>query len=181
MSLFITLHVCTTIQTNITAIKNRLFDNSPLGNIEGHTASREVESLWDDVVAGDPAYKTFEFREKILRVAIPAFGTDTIYEWVVAQAQSDMHTEYQQRWIEETLQYVFLGKPREYSYNVWFSMITSGHGDKTKLMSRIVNDTVGRNGAFHQCTILEFINRWVSQPRGVDDLISSLHVLFGKR
>lgn len=173
--------VAHTAPLDISAIKNRLFDNSPLGNIEGHTANREVESLWDDVVGGDPAYKTFEFREKILRAAIPAFGTDTIYEWIVSQLQSDMHTEYHQRWIDETLQYVLLGKPREYSYNVWFSLITSGHADKSKLNSNVVSSTVGRDGFAHQCTIVEFINRWVSQPRGVDDLIASLHVLFGKR
>lgn len=165
---------------DLTTIKQRLFEKLPTNFVDNLSANREVESLWDDVVFGDPAYKSFEFREKILKVALRAFGTRSIFEWIAAQADSDMYTEYHHLWIDETLQYALEGKPRTYTYSAWFALFSCGSSDKSSLISPTVRRHFGTDGS-RDFSINDFLVAWVSQPRGIDDLIESLHILFGKR
>ena len=172
--------VALTQSMDILAIKNHLFSNAPIGKSSGYTANLEVENLWEDVVAGDAAYKTFEFREKILKVALRAFGTKSIFQWIAAQAESDLYTDYHHRWIDETLKYAVGGVSREYAYSAWFALFACGSSDKDALISPTVVSYLGRNGE-KDIPIDEFIVRWASQPRGIDDMIESLHILFGKR
>ena len=107
-------------------IRHRFFDPNAVSNPQGHTASVEVMSLWTDIYAGSPAVKTFEFQEKILRLAKVAFGTELVSDWVKIQAASPTYTDYHHRWIDETLKYVLTGAPREYTYNTWYSLMTVG-------------------------------------------------------
>jgi hypothetical protein len=165
----------------INSIKHKLFDSSPITNVPAHTANREVTSLWQDVLAGDTAYKTFEFREKILKCALAAFGTGQLYTWIVAQEKSNFHTGYHRQWIEETLEYVLTGKRRQYTENVWFSLIVLGDSDRAKLQSSTVIQQVMPGGPYHTLSIADFITMWAQADRGIDDMIASLHILFGKR
>lgn len=173
--------VALTLPQEPTAIRHRLFDTTPLTNVSHDVSSMEVNSLWEDAVSGSPAYKSFEFREKIVRLGLNAFGTDTVYEWIAAQLKNNIYTDYHSRWIDETLKFVLTGQKREFSYNVWYSLIVTGGSDKSKLLSDTVERFVGKYGFKPHCTWPEFIQAWASQPGGVDDLLQSLHVLFGKR
>lgn len=165
---------------NIQAIKRHLFDHAPLGALEASIVNRDVESLWDDVVFGDATYKTFEFREKIIKVALRAFGTRSIFEWISAQSDSGQCTEYNRRWIDETLQFVLEGRARSFAYSAWFTMFACGSAEDVSPVTPTVRRHFGTDG-FRDISINDFIVLWVSQPRGVDDLIESLHILFGNR
>lgn len=174
-------NVATTEPLDIVAIKHRLFDNAALGNVSARTANREVVGLWEDCIAGDPAYKTFEFREKILKAALAAFGTRTIRDWVLAQSESPYHTEYQQRWIHETMDFVFNESRRKFTYNVWFPLITTGRSDRAGVNTELVKSILGVGAEFEHLPLRNFLQMWASRERGVDDLLESLNLLFGKR
>lgn len=173
--------VASTEPLDIVAIKHRLFDNSALGNVSAHTANREVSSLWEDCIAGDPEYRSFDFRVKIINAALAAFGTVTFRDWVLAQSESPYHTEYQQRWIHETVDYVFNDKRRQFTYNVWFPLITTGHADRAGINTDLVKSVIGTGAPYEHLPLRDFIQMWVSRERGVDDLLESLNLLFGKR
>lgn len=173
--------VATTDPIDIATIKHRLFDNSALGNVSAHTANREVSSLWDDAVYGDPAYRSFDFRERILRAALDSFGTSTFKQWVLAQESSPYVTEYHYRWIRETVLYVCEGKAREHQYSTWSMLFTIGVYDTTPIEGQDVAKYLGKGSPTENLSIAEFITAWCAQPAGVDDLLQSLNALFGKR
>ena len=54
------------------AVRHRLFDSTALANVNHDVSNMEVNSLWEDATGDDPAYKSFEFREKIVRDLLAA-------------------------------------------------------------------------------------------------------------
>lgn len=172
--------VAMTQPIDIVALKNRLFDNGPMGDAVEHMANMEVQSLWEDIEFDDKAVSTFEFREKILRLAKVSFGLQNFAQWVFEQSKSPKRSAYQQQWIEETLKYVFEGRPREYTYNVWAMLITSGQHDVTSY-SQVIQDYFGPAGQRKDISLNDFLILWVSRSRGIDDIAASLKLLFGKR
>ena len=172
-------YVAQSAPIDIIALKNRLFDNGPLADAVDHTCNMEAQSLWEDIEFGDEKVKSFDFREKIIKVALNAFGTDSFPEWIAAQEQSLKRGSYHQAWIEETVKFVLSGIPRDYSYNVWMNLITVGqHEGKA---SAVLNEYFGFNSEYRGISIADFICMWVARPKGVDDLAASLKLLFGKR
>ena len=177
-------HVALTEPLSIEQVRHRLFDASAISNPDGHTANLEVVSLWDDLVAGDRSVNTFEFQEKILKCAKVAFDSSpscSVSYWVNAQMDSPLYTEYHSAWIDETLAFVFEGRPREYSYNVWYGLLTSDAGHPGKRLSPFQSKYFGARGLYNGASMFDLIAAWVQQPRGIQDLLSSLNLLFGKR
>ena len=184
--------VATTRELTEEELRSRLFNLSAITSPEEHTANLEGTRVWDDVTFGDPKYRTFDFRERILRVAVSAFGTDNLYDWIKVQRESQEYSEYHAKWIDETLGYVLGNKSRRYTYGNWVTLLRAGNGGGSKLDSAVVKyffrgeGFPGEHYSVSQrvdgrTSILDFIGLWVQVPGGIDDLISSLYVLFGER
>src|SRR6187399_1546333 len=98
------------------------------------TAMADVEALWGAVVAGDPSVNTFEFREKILKVAKRSFGMLIFGDWISAQKATTAYCDYHQRWIDETVHFVLFDKRRECTYNVWVGLLYAPSSAATKAL-----------------------------------------------
>jgi hypothetical protein len=166
---------------DLKTVKHRLFDPSAVTNLQGHTANLEVTSLWQDVTSGDRGVNEFAFHEKVLRCAKAAFGTVTIADWIRSQAASPTYTEHHHEWIDDTLRYVLGCTPRQYTYNVWYGLLTVGASDRSKLDSVEVRRWFGEFGPYKAMSMVEFIGQWCQQPRGIQDLLESMFLLFGTR
>lgn len=171
---------------------NQLFNKAALSTtVNWYTANQEVLDLWGDTSSGSPEYKTFEFKERILRCALSAFGTTTLFEWVQLQLSSPYYTQNHASWIDETMLFVFSGKNRHVSANNWRALIGVDHTSTSKLkLSQTIRhlflgerapDGLSQMGNLREVTIREFIHQWVQRPGGIADLVASLNVLFGKR
>lgn len=167
-----------------------LLNKSVVHSVSKYTANEEVVSVWGDLASGLPEFKTFEFKERILKCALRAFGTNTLLEWVATQSTSPELTELHHRWMEETLLYVFTGKRREMSNNNWRVLLSvAGTNTEAKGLSKLT--TAIFYGNMPSCqfsaeyraniSIKSFVHLWVQQPGGVVDLMASLNVLFGNR
>ncbi len=176
---------------DITTTAKALFNKGLNPIVSKYTANQEVVDIWDDVISGHPDYKTFEFKERVLRAAKRAFGTVTLVDWVGSQSQSPYFTDIHFRWIDETMLYVFGGKAREMSSNNWKTLLVTG-GDRAtrdRFSNVVKHHLLGekmKGSEFAEpyrgnMTMDEFLVAWCRAPAGHEDLTTSLNVLFGKR
>lgn len=143
-------------------------------------SSMEVDLLWSDMLLDLGQSKTFEFKERVVRIALVAFGSGTMKTWFDAQLTSPFFDEYRSKWIEETLYFVKEGKRRQYSFNVWLGLFGAPIRNNCIALPSIADKYYGRYGACQIEDTEKFIQQWVSKPNGVDDLLGSLKVLFGQ-
>lgn len=175
---------------DVVTAARQFINKGAVSEVSRFTANADVVDIWMDMGSGTPEFKTFEFKERILRCALSAFGTDSALAWVDSQASSPEFTDNHLRWIDETLRYVIRGRARELSSNNWKTLLRVG-GVKTPRSIRspeVINAfipawTLGLNGIAADSfnTIPSFIAQWVRRPGGIVDLMNSLEILFGKR
>jgi hypothetical protein len=163
--------------------RHRFFSSSAVKTPEGRSGNLEVAQIWEAVSSGAAEVKTFEFHERVLKAAVKAFGCTFIYDWICYQRKSPNWDEYHQRWIDETLQFVIRGKPRQFSSHNWVGLLDSDGQDVSQEHdSQIVNEVFyTKERVSDGLRVSEFIQRWLQQPHGFEDLTESLYVLFGNR
>lgn len=176
---------------DVVTTASRLLNKSYMPQHSSYLANAEVYDLWTDVVSGDPDYKKFEFKERVLKCALSAFGTERIMDWIEAQQINLKAGESHYRWIDETLLYIFAGKNREMSTNNWYVLLSAGGiGTNRSIQSKVIKhymlgekdrDIWTPSTYRADMTVREFILAWVRAKGGMEDLITSLNVLFGKR
>lgn len=177
--------VAQTLPLDLVSKAKLLLNNSSVKKINPYTASQDVVELWATTISDTPEYTTFEFKEKIIKCALTVFGSEKLIDWLSIQVESPEYSKIHSEWIDETISFVYGGKSRQLSHNNWIALLTAvdnvhinvGLSDTVKyhLLSRGV--LVNRSNV----TIRQFILNWLKQPNGINDLLSSLNVLYGKR
>lgn len=170
--------VPTTAPMDLEKQKERFFDLSAITNPDGHTANMEVVRLWEDMTSTAADYKSFDFKERVLRVAVDAFGEHRFLDWIDAQKNSPYYNEYHVKWLDETILYIYDNKARKFSTSNWVTLtqMTVGGG------SQIDSPVLAKYRSFLSgLTITDALTEWCKHKGGIDDIPASLHVLFGRR
>jgi hypothetical protein len=145
----------------------------------------QVEALYARYVKQAGIYGTFEFRKAVVVTAFQAFGTKSFDAWFEAQYQSPGVTDLHGRFLEDTIRFIETGR-REMSLETWGSLLRiSAEGCTIGKMSEEVQEFFGinRDGRRrHQdhCNLVSVFQEWLSKPNGMEDLIGTLHLLFGQ-
>ncbi|BAQ02699.1 virion structural protein [Ralstonia phage RSL2] len=142
------------------------------------TPNADIEELWKEVTKHEDMLKRdFAFRERLYRSALGAFGTLTINEWIEKQKQNPYFDTMQNRFVDETVCYVYTGfrkyHPMIYvdtldigKHNAW----TVGVATREFLLNRYNNEPV---------LIRDFLRTWLGQRDGLSDMLFTLRVFFG--
>lgn len=121
----------------------------------------------------------FEFREEVIKIALRIFGTYSFTDWYRLQLSSPSFGNNHHKFLDETINYLKYGVPRELRLETWTSLINY-HDEKLTLPfpSKLFNDTysVGGNGTD---SIPDVIQTWMSQDEGFDDMFQTLFLMFG--
>lgn len=148
-------------------------------------ANPVVESLYGQWINGRPETTSFDFRKKVMIAALDAFGTSNFYEWIAAQHASPAFGDLHKRFLEDTLFFLQNGR-RQMDLTTWTSLVTiNDSGERTEDWSDLAKEFFGIADADHQWRrsenrqLTEVIQKWLSHARGFDDLVGSLHLLFG--
>lgn len=174
----------------IVNVKN-LLNRTRVNKSTPYTASQEIALMWEEALMNSKEFKSFEYKEKILVLAMKAFGTRLFKHWIDAQVDNVMSGDTHYRWIDETLKYVLEGTPRSFQFNTWLTVLSAARPDtEAKGYSKVMYSHFGnRRPTILQgpgrnprtMTVVDFIHAWVSRENGIEDLTASLNVLFGKR
>lgn len=159
-------------------MRHRMFSHSAISDLEGRPASLIVAQLWDLISSGVGEVRTFEFHEQVLAHALVVFGRQCWTDWVVAQKQAPNYDSYHCQWLIETLEYVHLGKPRKLTCFNWVALLAAAGDDVSRADEIKLDELLYDIG---EPALDTFLQMWLTQPGGFEDLLQSLHVLFGGR
>ncbi|WP_233875182.1 hypothetical protein [Paraburkholderia adhaesiva] len=158
-------------------------------------ANAAVEMLYAQYIKRAAATMSFEFREKILIVALDAFGTASFSDWYATQAESPSFGDTHQRFLDDTLRFIRHGR-RNLSLEAWASFLLPSEGGTRPVGASEFGDAAESSevaGEFFSymqsaqpvtagaTTVLlaDVIQQWTSRPGGIEDLLGTLHLLFG--
>ncbi len=149
--------------------------------------NKEIEALYNEYIGKSIDSSTRQFKKRVLKAALAAFGTQRFDQWYLAQLSSLAYGENHALFLDDTLNFLS-GKRREMSPMTWDGLIEIGksplgQGVPSAVAKQYFDfDYLKRSGtltAESQYTLVNTIQTWCSRPNGFDDMICSLHVLFG--
>lgn len=118
----------------------------------------------------------WEFRRKVVQEGLRLFTGN--YNWFIRQDSNAQVTGYAYEFLQDTLRFVATGR-RRLSIHTWPSMLMEDpDGGLTLVENR--HDIRQLFHALHLSTSPEaMIQKWLSQKDGFDDMMYTLHLLFG--
>lgn len=148
-------------------------------------SNTDVENIWRQYKNGDKFLSSFDFRKKIILVALEAFGTKSFYDWCVLQTQNPYITDMQKRFINDTFNYINGGK-RSVTISSWLKLIdvkdeTSSTGDPVEIK---MEEFFGTNKPIQFRTDYKLNNIicfWLRKKGGFEDLVGTMHIFFGDK
>lgn len=157
----------------------RMMDRTRLpGNDTRFTASAEVSQLGKLVALADPRLKEFESRVRVMQLFEAHMGAKSLDEWLMNQWRSGEFSDSHQRWVDETLGYVYGGRQRNLSNVTWASVLTAGGNTPCAgKKSQAHLSYLGSNNP----DLREMMVFWLRRPGGIHDLTNSLVMLYGPR
>lgn len=174
-----------TPEMDVADVAKQILNKTSLTSSNKYTASVEVQSMWNAIMADAPEVKTFDFKETILKIALSHFCDMNVLDWVSAQWMTDEYGANHAKWIDETLQFVMLGKKRNMGTNAWSVVLTAGRNDKgPKTFTPVMRELLLKDSmrmTRNNLSMDEFFIRWVRCPGGIMDLANSLQILYGTR
>jgi hypothetical protein len=143
--------------------------------------NHNVEEIWSRMLRHSYSTLDFNFREKVLIVALGAFGTTDFRQWVYTQFEGPSTGELHAEFVEDTLKFILTGK-RKMTVTNWESLLTlSDITTNVTAHSKQINEffTNPDTKQTINLKLTDVLIRWCSHEGGFEDLVQTLHVLFG--
>lgn len=161
--------------------KTILHNTSGIRENKNVVSNTDVEALWKGLRNGNKFMSNEKFREAILIAALNCFGTKDFYEWVSLQANNQYLGIEHIRFINDTFNFIRTGQ-RALNISFWLQLL-AGPSDVGPQSDASINmDYFGSNKPLHRrenSMVKDTIIKWVSQPDGFEDLLGTMHILFG--
>lgn len=147
-------------------------------------ANATIEALYAKYIKQSATTGDFAFREDILQAALAAFGTDNFEFWFASQHKSPACGDLHSRFLTDTLMFINEGR-RDMSLETWASLlIITAENDPVGPMTEYAKNFFGMNSnRFSQgrqnTMVVDVLQKWCSQPGGMEDMLGTLHLLFG--
>lgn len=141
-----------------------------------------IERLYKQLKSYERNFTSFNYRRSVLSEALRAFGTSSFRDWCKLQEDSYTFSENHRRFIEDTLKFVATGE-RNFGLMPWeFTLKQENATFKSRQkpfdFETFFNSTATNGNK--DFTVLNLVQLWVSQPKGFEDMLVSLHLIFGK-
>ena len=157
------------------------------GERDTYPHNEEVNAIADTVLRSLPIVETFDFRKRILLIALQAFGTKSFYYWYRAQYKSPIFSDNHSRFLDDTLQFIAQGH-RELDCSTWLRVLAFDDSHPTyEIATAQRNDGMSvKARAFFggaaedtNLSLNEVIQQWVSHKGGFEDLAITMNIMFG--
>ena len=156
----------------------------PATTLKGYgTFNEAVDKLYNQLTRHERDLTSMAYRKAILMEAIRAFGTYSFKDWCKLQAESYYFTDNHRKFLEDTLRFIATGE-RVYGFRAReFRLCQENASFQNKKFvfdyDSYFNSSRDTLGITDHST-LSTIQRWVSQPKGFEDMVTTLHLIFGK-
>lgn len=152
---------------------------SRLSEGEGVLVSKgdeSVELLFRAQVDRSTNTRSWPFYESVLTNALRLFGD--LREWFKEQLSNPNLVGYNRQFVSDTLNFIETGE-RELPVLTWFDLVSEGgaghhaHAIPQRLQDNKLLTRTSQSS-------LELMQKWVQQPNGLEDLLNTMHLLFGR-
>lgn len=148
-------------------------------------ANQVVETLYSQYIKRSADTLSEEFREAVLICALQAFGTTNFYSWYMTQLALPTISEEHVRFLGDIMRFIQTGS-HEFRLETWAYLLkTSSEGLRPFQPCQTARDFFFmKQGTTIPCdpsqySLTNVIQRWCGQPQGIEDLLGTLHLLFG--
>lgn len=191
---------------NLDQILQAIKFNKPVPKQDVIVSNHDVDALWQEYVTGAKHVVASGFRDKILLAALRAFGTMDFGEWCAIQEMSPYFTDMHRRFLNDTFGFIATGN-RAVSILSWQKLVEyqeATHKDRetrleheslfcegtTWIEKPTVDSAVVRQSwptpwidgyeeSRPRRELVSVLHFWCAKHGGLEDLIASLHILFG--
>jgi hypothetical protein len=157
----------------------RLFQDT---NPEQIQSNAELDQLYQRYLKNRLITDMFEFRECVFKVALKAFGQRLVPIWYDIQMASPTCSELHRDFLDDTFRFIMTGH-RSMDLQTWMALLTIASESGEDMQRTQIAKDVFRLVASESegLSILHLIQVWMTQCGGFEDMLLSLHILFGVR
>ncbi len=152
---------------------NRFFYSRPLS---------ELYNLW---LGDSQCLRSFENREKLIKLAKTLFSNPSFFKWVDLQTDHGMLGDLHRTFLIDTLEYLS-GNTRQLEVGQWIGLIEKAiksiatKVDIARFFDKELYGTSGYSDLLPS-HVVDILDIWVRKPGGFEDLLITLYVIFGNR
>lgn len=144
-----------------------------------------IEGFCRQMNAGNNVIGDFAFREAVIKKAMSLFGFKTNFtEWFHLQHQSPVFGFLHERYLMETLDFVYNAKPRKMSHSNYRRMLYVNMND----IQHVVGDKENTYVSLHEAIAslgdmqnISFYEQWTNSAERLQDMLLTMDVIFGRR
>ncbi len=152
---------------------SRLFEGEGVLVSEG---DQSIELLFRTLVDRTTNTRSWPFYESVLTNALRLFGD--LNDWFKEQLSNPNLIGYNRQFIHDTINFIEGGQ-RELPVRTWYDLVSEGGaGHHAHAIPQRLQDNKLLLRASEPS--LELMQKWVSQPNGLEDLLNTMHLLFGR-
>lgn len=153
---------------------------------EVFVSNEQVVMAYNQLIQRQVNAADFDWRERVVRIIINAFGTKSLNKWISACEKSPTFTKNHAECIEDWLSFCTAGK-RKLSTTTWQRLIHPGVNDPAMpslVNQELVNRIPDGFSQIFSCpskgnNLIEVIHMALSQPQGFSDLLVTAYTFFG--
>lgn len=135
-----------------------------------------IELLYKVLVDRNTNTRAWPFHASVLENAMRLFGD--FREWAQEQLSNPNVIGYNRQFIQDTFNFIENGQ-RELSVQAWLDLVSEGGaGHHAHAIPQRLLDT--KLLLQSSQSSLELIQKWVSRRNGLEDLLNTMHLLFGR-
>lgn len=129
-------------------------------------------------------WQSMEFRERVFTLALTAFGTMDFALWYSKQFVSPSVGDTHHRFLDDTISFI-AGGTREMCMENWRALLSYADRDDTHDLVTMTAaqffgiSTVGQSRVPKNRDLIDIIQQWTSRPGGFEDMLCTMHILFG--
>jgi hypothetical protein len=162
-----------------------VFDLNPEA-LKHVVCNQSVVEVYNALIRRQVISTDFDFRERVVKIALNAFGVKNFETWMALQAESPTFTQLHADFITDTARFIATGK-RNLPVSTWERLIGPGSNDPTdkiqfdhSVLQMLPTGYSLRNQAQTDANLPNVIAKWLSQSGGFTDLVTTLYTLFGE-
>lgn len=141
---------------------------------EVHDGVPEVEELWADYTGDILRSESWVIRKRILAVA-----RKYMRGFFLHQDHNEAIQDYNYDFLLDTLRFVVEGE-RRLSVWTWLELVTHENPEPKDVSERFGIRNYLKEHGLLSMSYDELIQRWCSHPNGIDDMMVSLNIIFGR-
>lgn len=143
-----------------------------------------VDQLYDQLTISEKVLNDFQFRETLLKKAYALFGEKTFIGWFQAQYKSPGFSYLHERFLKETLLYIYDNKNRAMSQSSYVRLLHVGQRQSIFSTDDELREYKELNSILsnlNNATTTSLLASWTCNMEGLQDLLFTMNVIFGKR